>query len=200
MAVNSRRKGKAGELEAAQALRDLFGWECGRSVQHSAAEGAADLRVSSTPGLWFEVKRVQSLNVPKTMARAVREAGRKTAVLMHRRNRDEWLLTIRLVDLPRLAHAYDCAEGIALAAKEVPEPPALHHQGGGHAAGAARGLPDGRGEGPNQDLPQHGPDDGGDAAGGVGPRPKRRVSSVRKGRSRSNLLGDTGPHHKGVAR
>lgn len=122
MALNSRQKGKVGELEAAQALRDLFGWECGRSVQHSGTQDSADLRVSSTPGLWFEVKRVQALNVPRTMEKAVEQAGRRTAVLLHRRNRGEWLLTIRLVDLPRLAHAFNAAEGIHLAQKEVSHP------------------------------------------------------------------------------
>ena len=122
MALNSYAKGAAGEREAAAKLKELFGWDVGRSCQHAGSEQSADLRASSTPSLWFEIKRVQSLCVPKAMQVAVQQAGRRTAVLLHRRNHDEWLLTIRLKDLPSLAHAFNIAEGVLLAQKEVPDP------------------------------------------------------------------------------
>lgn len=110
MAINSRRKGKVAELEAAKTLRDMFGWSARRRQQFSGHTGEDDLVVDQTPSLFWEVKWVQALNVPQALAKAVMQAGRKCAVVMHRRNRDkEWMLTLRLRDLPRLVHAYDTA-------------------------------------------------------------------------------------------
>jgi len=185
VAVNSRRKGKVGELEAAQVLRELFGWECGRSVQHSGTQDSADLRVSDTPGLWFEVKRVEALSVPKTMKKAVEQAGRKTPVLLHRTNRSPvgWLLTIRLIDLPRLAHAFDVAQGVPLASPQVPNNDPGQDTGGAKPAGDVRALPCNQRESHHpieQDIGTH---DGRDSAGGMGPRSAARMSgSLRRGR------------------
>lgn len=123
MALNSRRKGKVGELEAAQFLRELFGWTTRRSQQHSGTADSADLRVEQTPGLWWEVKRVERLNVPKTMRVAASQCGRRTPVLMHRPSRSDWLITIRLTDLPSLVHAYQIAQVESLAAKAIPPSP-----------------------------------------------------------------------------
>ena len=111
MAVNSRAKGKRGELEAAAKLRELFGWSsASRSAQHKASEDAADLNVAETPDLWWEIKRVARLNVPQTMREAAAACGRRCPVLLHRRDREaDWLLTIRLQDLPRVTHAYESA-------------------------------------------------------------------------------------------
>jgi len=115
MALNSRRKGKNGELEAAKFLRDLFGWVCGRTQQHCGTADSADLRVEQTPQLWWEVKRNERLNVTKAMEIAISQSGRRTPVLMHRRSRSEWLLTIRVTDLPVLCHAYENAETVQMA-------------------------------------------------------------------------------------
>lgn len=175
MALNSRQKGKAGELEAAQALRDLFGWECGRSVQHSGTQDSADLRVSSTPGLWIEVKRVERLCVPKTMATAVKQCGRKTPVLLHRPNRSPvgWMLTIRLSDLPALAHAYDAAEGVPMAAPQVPSEAAGADTGGAETGRHARRVPASARQGSHSDSQGHARDDGGNSSGRMGTHPPR---------------------------
>lgn len=112
VSINSRRKGKVGELEAAETLRTLFGWTTRRTQQFAANANAdsADLRVEQTPELFWEVKRVNRLNIPKTMRVAVSQCGRRTPVLMHRPDRSDWLLTIRLIDLPVLCHAYESAQ------------------------------------------------------------------------------------------
>lgn len=120
MALNSRRKGKVGELEAAQFLREVFGWTTRRSQQHSGTADSADLRVEQTPQLWWEVKRVERLNVPRTMRVAVAQAGRRTPVLMHRPSRSEWLLTIRVIDLPVLVHAFETAQTLPVASPPLP--------------------------------------------------------------------------------
>jgi hypothetical protein len=111
----SRRKGKTGELEAAAFLRELFGWTTRRSQQHAGLSDSADLRVEQTPGLWWEVKRVERLNVPRTMRVAVAQCGRRTPVLMHRPSRSEWLLTIRVADLPSVCHAIEIAANCSVA-------------------------------------------------------------------------------------
>lgn len=113
MAVNSRRKGKDGELSACAALRELFGWACRRTQQHSGwSDGnSPDIEVDQTPGIFWEIKRVEALNVPRALSLAVKQCGRRCPVVMHRPNRSPngWMLTIRLTDLPRLVHAYEQA-------------------------------------------------------------------------------------------
>jgi hypothetical protein len=124
MAVNSRRKGKTGELEAAEVLRTLFGWQTRRSQQYCGDNpDSADLRVEQTPQLFWEVKRVNRLNVPKTMRVAASQCGRRTPVLMHRPDRCDWLLTIRLSDLPVLCHAYESAQAESMAPTPLPSAP-----------------------------------------------------------------------------
>lgn len=125
MSINSRRKGKTGELEAAETLRQLFGWTTRRTQQFAANANAdsADLRVEQTPQLFWEVKRVNRLNVPRTMRTAAAQCGRRVPVLMHRPDRSDWLLTIRLADLPVLCHAYESAQVESMAAPPLPAAP-----------------------------------------------------------------------------
>jgi hypothetical protein len=50
------------------------------------------------PGFHFEVKAVERLNVNDAMAQAVGDAGGKVPVVAHKRNRGEWLVTMRAAD------------------------------------------------------------------------------------------------------
>lgn len=179
MAINSRRKGKVGELEAAEALRSLFGWNCGRTAQHCGnSEDSADLRITEAPSLWVEVKRVQALNVPRTVKKATEQCGRRCPVLLHRTNRSPvgWLLTIRLSDLPRLAHAFDAAEGTALVAPTLPDENPGPSAGGQQPAGDARCLPRNKRKGKHQNQQGIGTHDVRDSAGGMGARTAARMS------------------------
>lgn len=114
MALNSRAKGKSGELAACQTLRELFGWVARRTQQFSGwSKGGTspDIEVEQTPDLFWEIKRVEKLNIPRALTLAVNQCGRRCPVIMHRPNRSPngWMLTIRLTDLPRLCHAYSHA-------------------------------------------------------------------------------------------
>lgn len=121
--INGKRKGKVGEQEACHALKELFGWTANRTQQYSGAKGDDDIRVVQTPSLFWEIKREERLNVVRAIAKAVTQAGRRTAVLMHRPNRSEWLITVRLKDLPALCHAYQVADQTnQLAAEKLPHP------------------------------------------------------------------------------
>lgn len=92
--MNSRMKGKRGELELARALRD-FGYDCRRGQQYSGANGDAD--VVGLPGIHIECKRVERLNLTEAMSQAKRGAhpGEFPAVF-HRRNDEPWLVTMPL--------------------------------------------------------------------------------------------------------
>lgn len=111
MAINSRRKGKVGELEAAAELNQVVpGAHARRSQQHSGAESASDLIAPGLSGLWLEVKRVQSLNIQKVMEKSLEQCGSLAPVLLHRKNGTDWLVTCRLSDLSRVAHEVVRAE------------------------------------------------------------------------------------------
>ncbi len=98
MPVNSKQKGKRGELEISGLLRN-YGYNARRSVQYNgkAEEGKAD--VIGLPGIHLEIKRVERLNIDEAMAQARRDAreGEKPAVF-HRKNRCKWLVTMDLDD------------------------------------------------------------------------------------------------------
>lgn len=151
MAVNSRAKGKNGELEACHTLRQLFGWIARRTQQFSGwARGgnSPDIEVDQTPDLFWEIKRVQSLNVPRALGTAIKQCGRRCPVLMHRPNRSPngWMITIRLADLPRIVHAYEhaaqseIASGCTLASPPFPGDDACHGAGGDKPARSARAV------------------------------------------------------------
>ena len=106
MAVNSRRKGAAGERELAHKLNE-YGYKTGRTVQYNgkAEDGQADLR--GLPGIHIECKRVEKLNLYDAMAQAIHDAkdGNLPSVF-HRRNHCEWLVTMRLDDWIKLYKEY----------------------------------------------------------------------------------------------
>ncbi len=146
MALNSRAKGKAAELEICHVLRELFGWVARRSQQFSGwAKGgdSPDIICDQTPSLFWEVKRVERLNLPRAMGLAIKQAGRKTPVVVHRTNRSAagWLLTIRLTDLPMLCHAYETAQTASLASPALPNADTDHGEDRSLAAGTARRVP-----------------------------------------------------------
>lgn len=110
MPINSRQKGKRGELELCQVLHEAFGWDVQRSVQYSGNAGDADLVVRQHPELFVECKRVQNLNLHKAMSLAVEQAGGdKVAAVFHRKDKSEWLVTCRLEDLARLSSIVEMA-------------------------------------------------------------------------------------------
>lgn len=99
--VNSRRKGKTGELDWCSELRDL-GFTARRGCQYSGSSDSPDV-VSSIESVHWEVKRVEALSVYKAMAQAVADCGDSVPVVAHRRNKCEWLLVLRAKDMKRFA-------------------------------------------------------------------------------------------------
>lgn len=94
--MNSRDKGKRGELEAAHLLQK-YGYDARRGQQYSGSNGDPD--VVGLPGIHLEVKRVEKLNLNNAMAQSIRDAreGEKP-IVMHRTNREPWKITMLFED------------------------------------------------------------------------------------------------------
>lgn len=110
MPLNSRAKGKAGELELSAYLRER-GYEARRGQQFRGGGDSPD--VVGIPGTHVECKRVEAGNLHDWLDQAIRDAGVSgaTPVVMHRRNkprgnavtcRGEWVAILRLDDLLNL--------------------------------------------------------------------------------------------------
>lgn len=98
--MNSRQKGKRGELELAKILKS-YGFDTRRGQQYSGIAGDAD--VVGVPGLHIEVKRVEKLNVEEALKQSERDArAGEIPVVMHRANNTEWKVTIRLGDFMQI--------------------------------------------------------------------------------------------------
>lgn len=142
MALNSRRKGKVGELEAVSLLKKLFGWTgVRRSQQHCATDSAMDIIVQETPGLWYEIKRVQKLNVPATMKQSKQSSGGKPVVLLHRPNQCQWMITCFLEELPAVIDEISRAGSLAPKKLSDADEGACADRARGQDAGAAGVLP-----------------------------------------------------------
>ena len=100
--INSSRKGKVGELEAAAEWNRLVAnAHARRSQQYSGTDSSSDLVSPGTPHLWLEVKRVQSLNLTAVMQKSREQCGELCPVVLHRKNDQEWLVTFPLEDIKR---------------------------------------------------------------------------------------------------
>ena len=101
MAVNSRRKGKEGELELARILR-TYGFNTRRGQQFKGGGDSPD--VMGLPGVHIECKRVQSLNIEKAMVQSRTDAEETddVPVVMHRRDREKWKVTMDLDEFMKM--------------------------------------------------------------------------------------------------
>lgn len=92
MAINSKRKGKTGELEWAKFCREHGFDGCRRGQQYSGLEGED---VVGLPCIHCEVKRVEALNIIAAMQQSERDATPgQVPIVAHRRNRTPWLVTL----------------------------------------------------------------------------------------------------------
>lgn len=102
MGMKSKRKGAAGEREAAAELCRLFGVQCRRGRQYHGGPESPD--IAAFPGLHFEVKRAETFSAYAAMDQAIEDAAESSIpAVLHRRNGREWLAVVRLENLPELA-------------------------------------------------------------------------------------------------
>lgn len=94
--INSKRKGKNGELEVAHFFKD-YGFDARRSQQFAGMNGDAD--VVGVPHLHLEVKRTENLHLDKAMEQSIRDAREgEIPTVVHRKDRQDWKITLSLED------------------------------------------------------------------------------------------------------
>ncbi len=97
--MNSREKGKRGERRWRDVLRDAGFQKAHRGIQYSGSPDSPDVACPELPGIHFEVKAVEALNIWRAMAQSITDAGaQKIPVVAHTRNRSGWLVTMRAED------------------------------------------------------------------------------------------------------
>lgn len=95
--MNSKQKGKRGELELAHYLRSS-GFDCHRGVQYKGSPDSPD--VVGLEGIHIECKRVErNLSLEVALLQAKHDAGaNEIPVVMHRKNREGWKVTMDIDD------------------------------------------------------------------------------------------------------
>jgi len=95
--INSRMKGKVGELELAQFLRSRGFTNAARGQQFKGGSESPD--VAGLPGYHIECKRVESGNLYNWIDQSIRDSdGLSIPIVCHRKNRRDWITILRLED------------------------------------------------------------------------------------------------------
>ena len=103
--MNSRNKGKRGELEAAHLLKE-YGYDARRGQQYAGSNGDPD--VVGLPHVHLEIKRVEKLNIDDALQQSIRDSREnEVPVVMHRKNRTEWKVTMQFVDWIEMYKAWE---------------------------------------------------------------------------------------------
>ena len=106
MPINSKAKGKRGELDLVRKLKE-YGFDTRRSVQYNgkADDGQADL--IGLEGIHIEAKRVERLNIYDAISQAKHDAREnELPTVFHRKNNAKWLVTMELDSFMKLYKAY----------------------------------------------------------------------------------------------
>lgn len=99
--IHSRNKGKRGELELAEFLRE-HGHEATRGQQFKGGTDSPDVVCPSLPGIHIECKRVEAGQLYNWLTQAKKDCGSKVPIVAHRKNGKEWVAILPLSDLLRL--------------------------------------------------------------------------------------------------
>ncbi len=100
--INSRNKGAAGERELAHELERVLGCSARRGQQFSGSPDSPDV-VTSLRGIHIECKRTERFNLYAALDQSTRDAGEnEIPVVCHRASRQDWVVIVRLNDLPKM--------------------------------------------------------------------------------------------------
>jgi len=101
MSAKSMAKGKAGEREARDEINRLFPWAEAKRCSQFCGGGPDDPDVKSKLPVHIEVKRRELCRPYQFIDQAVSEAAPgKPPIVLFRSNKREWLVIMRLDDLP----------------------------------------------------------------------------------------------------
>jgi len=114
--MNSKNKGKNGELEFSRLCRSE-GYDTRRTAQYCGNTGeAAD--IIGLPHIHVEVKRVERLNINEAMRQSIHDANlnvvegdKSIPIVAHRRNHDDWYITMRAADWFALYREWESGQG-----------------------------------------------------------------------------------------
>lgn len=93
----SRNKGKVGELELANRLKE-HGFSARRTAQYCGAAGDSDVLCDELEDFHLEVKRVERFQLYKSLEQAEEDSCGKIPVVMHRQSRKPWVVVMKLDD------------------------------------------------------------------------------------------------------
>ncbi|MCE9615064.1 MAG: hypothetical protein K8T26_12370 [Lentisphaerae bacterium] len=119
----SKRKGAAGEREAAAKLNEVLGTHLHRGRQYHGGPESPDL-AGDLPGLHLEVKRCERLRLYEGLSQARRDAATdEVPAVMHRANNKPWVIVVEVELLIRLLDVVDaCRARLQPAMPTEPEP------------------------------------------------------------------------------
>ena len=110
MSINSKNKGKAGELEFCHECQKYGFTNVYRTAQ---CNGKLEQSLADCEGLDYihpEVKRVERLNIDSAVEQAIRDTNtkkeKKLPVVFHRRNRKKWLVTMPFNEWVKMYRSY----------------------------------------------------------------------------------------------
>ena len=108
MSINSKQKGKRGELYVVNAFKDN-GFKCNRTAQFKGNTGRAD-DIEGIDYIHCEVKFVENLNISKAMEQAVRDskASDRQAfpTACHKKNYQELMVTMQFSTWIKLYNSF----------------------------------------------------------------------------------------------
>ena len=105
--MNSKEKGKRGELEIVHILKK-YGYDARRSVQYCGTAGDAD--VVGLPGVHIEVKRTEKLSLYDALAQSIADARPgEMPIVVHRRNDCQWVVIQPLEDWMKIFRECEAA-------------------------------------------------------------------------------------------
>jgi Holliday junction resolvase len=96
--VNSKRKGKRGELNFANFCKSK-GFQTRRGQQYNGIEGED---VVGIEGVHVEVKRTEFLRLYEAMKQSIAECQGKVPIVAHRKNNEEWVVIMRAEDFLKM--------------------------------------------------------------------------------------------------
>lgn len=101
--INSRQKGAAGERELANFLKEKGYVTARRGQQFKGGGDSPD--VVGLDGFHIECKRVEAGNLYGWLDQAIRDAGENVPIVVHRKNKRDWVVILRIEDfLPLLLY------------------------------------------------------------------------------------------------
>ena len=96
--INSKQKGKKGELEVANYLKEK-GLTARRGQQFQGSPDSPDVICEEWDNIHIEVKRDEHLNIEKAIQQSTKDSNdTDIPIVIHRNNREKWKVTMWLDD------------------------------------------------------------------------------------------------------